>query len=56
MHLPGTPETMQQLADYEDVVFEVMQYLANTKSRLNRLGIYDIIIDPGFGFGKKAGT
>ncbi len=52
MHMPGTPETMQQNAVYEDVASEVVRYLAERKKHLLRAGIHDVIVDPGFGFGK----
>lgn len=52
MHLQGTPETMQQNPVYEDVVFEVRDYLRRKCDEAMKVGINDIIIDPGFGFGK----
>lgn len=52
MHMQGTPDTMQTAPHYEDVRREVLLYLAERIDRLNQLGAKDIIIDPGFGFGK----
>jgi dihydropteroate synthase len=52
MHMRGTPETMQQLTDYEDVVNDVAVDLGDKISKLRELGVKDIILDPGFGFAK----
>jgi dihydropteroate synthase len=52
MHIQGTPKTMQQHPQYEDVIKEVMQFMAERISKLHDLGVVDIILDPGFGFGK----
>lgn len=52
MHMKGTPQTMQQEAVYEDVTREVLDFMIAQKARLHNEGIRDIIIDPGFGFGK----
>jgi len=52
MHMKGTPETMQQDPQYEDVVYEVRDYLRLKCDEAKSFGIKDIIIDPGFGFGK----
>lgn len=54
MHMPGTPSDMQERANYKDVTGEVFDFLNNRISELARMGIVDIIIDPGFGFGKTA--
>ncbi|HET6243669.1 MAG: dihydropteroate synthase [Bacteroidetes bacterium] len=53
MHLKGKPETMQQNPFYEDVVKEVMLYFSEKISELREMGVNDIILDPGFGFGKN---
>jgi dihydropteroate synthase len=53
MHMQGTPQTMQQTAEYTDVVEEVTLFLAEELRRLHQQGIRDVWIDPGFGFGKK---
>lgn len=52
MHIRGTPETMQTLTDYEDVVLDVATDLGKKISALRALGVKDIILDPGFGFAK----
>ncbi len=52
MHMRGTPMTMQSLADYDDVTVDVVHELSTSLRRLKSLGVSDIIIDPGFGFGK----
>lgn len=52
MHMKGTPQTMQQQAQYSDVTREVLEHLQARKAVIEAAGIRDIIIDPGFGFGK----
>lgn len=52
MHMKGTPKDMQRDPAYENVLGEVMQYLADRVATLNDKGVSDIVIDPGFGFGK----
>ena len=52
MHMQGSPETMQQDPRYDDAVTEVRSYLQDSCEQCNKAGITDIIIDPGFGFGK----
>jgi dihydropteroate synthase len=52
MHMQGTPQTMQQAPTYINVVTEVYDYLQNVYSQCAAAGITDVIIDPGFGFGK----
>jgi dihydropteroate synthase len=52
MHLKGTPQTMQQNAIYENVTREVLDFFIAKTSELKKAGIVDMIIDPGFGFGK----
>ncbi|MES2269162.1 MAG: dihydropteroate synthase [Bacteroidota bacterium] len=54
MHMKGNPQTMQQLALYDDVFAEVYDYFVQKIFRLKQLGMHDIILDPGFGFAKKA--
>ena len=53
MHMQGRPESMQDDPSYEDVVLEVIRSLKNNIRKLRNQGIKDIIIDPGFGFGKS---
>ncbi len=52
MHMRGTPQTMQSCTDYGDMMEEIMKYFAGKVSTLREMGVCDIIIDPGFGFGK----
>jgi dihydropteroate synthase len=52
MHMQGTPQNMQQNPVYNNVLLEVIDYLAKKIEVLKTLHIHDIIIDPGFGFGK----
>jgi len=52
MHIQGTPKTMQNSPVYENVVKEVNYFLAQQIIKAEQAGVYDIIIDPGFGFGK----
>ena len=52
MHIQGMPETMQKAPSYSNVIDEVMNYFSEKISLLHALGMHDIIIDPGFGFGK----
>lgn len=52
MHMQGTPQTMQQAPHYDNLLKEVMLYFAERVQRLRDLGQKDIILDPGYGFGK----
>jgi dihydropteroate synthase len=52
MHIKGTPDTMQQAPKYHDIGADVLQYFEQGIAQLRALGVQDIIIDPGFGFGK----
>ena len=52
MHMKGNPQTMQQQAVYANVTREVLDQLAARMQEIKDAGIRDIIIDPGFGFGK----
>ena len=54
MHMKGTPDTMQQNISYKDVVKEVLDFFIQKIDQCKQAGINDIIIDPGFGFGKTA--
>jgi len=53
MHKKGTPQTMQQNPQYDNVVLEVMDYFTEKIALARQLGIKDIVLDPGFGFGKN---
>jgi dihydropteroate synthase len=52
MHMKGDPQTMQQNPTYNNVVLEVFDFLNAKTKELHEAGIHDIILDPGFGFGK----
>ena len=53
MHMQGTPLTMQAHPTYGDVTREVIQYLAEAAEKARNAGIKDVLVDPGFGFGKN---
>ena len=52
MHMRGTPQTMQQQTQYDDLLADVLLYFAEKVQRLRDLGQKDIILDPGYGFAK----
>lgn len=52
MHMRGTPQTMQGMAQYENLTTEVWDHLVQRVQLARKAGITDIVIDPGFGFGK----
>lgn len=52
MHMRGTPQTMQKLTDYENIIKELLYYFSKKITKARSLGINDLIIDPGFGFAK----
>lgn len=52
MHTQGTPDHMQDNPHYEDILQEVALYFSERVNKLHRLGVCDIILDPGFGFAK----
>ncbi|MEO6039477.1 MAG: dihydropteroate synthase, partial [Saprospiraceae bacterium] len=52
MHMQGRPETMQQAPAYTEVVTEVLDFFIAEVARLRALQVHDIVLDPGFGFGK----
>ena len=52
MHMQGTPATMQMDPQYGDVTQEVISYFIPKLNQLQKLGLNDILVDPGFGFGK----
>lgn len=55
MHIRGTPQTMQQLTDYQDLIAEIIQFFEQQIDRATKTGIERsrIIIDPGIGFAKN---
>jgi dihydropteroate synthase len=52
MHMRGNPKTMQGLTEYKDLTMEVLDFFIRRKAECIRLGLTDIILDPGFGFAK----
>jgi dihydropteroate synthase len=52
MHMQGTPQNMQKDPHYDNLIKEVFLYFARKVQQLRDLGVKDIILDPGFGFGK----
>ena len=52
MHIQGEPHTMQQAPHYDNLEQEVFLFLSQRVDQLRQLGVADIILDPGFGFGK----
>lgn len=52
MHMQGSPDNMQDHPSYDVIVLEILTWLKNKQRALQGRGIHDIIVDPGFGFGK----
>ena len=52
MHMQGTPQDMQKNPHYDNIVKEILYYFSEKVQRLRDLGAKDLILDPGFGFGK----
>jgi dihydropteroate synthase len=52
MHSKGTPQTMQNLANYTSIFKEVVTYFSQKLHKLQLAGVHDVILDPGFGFAK----
>ena len=52
MHMQGTPQTMQNRPEYQDIVTDIYSFLENSISRVESFGVKDIIVDIGIGFGK----
>lgn len=53
MHMQGQPGNMQKSPEYKDVVTEVLDFFIAEVGKLRALGVKDIVLDPGFGFGKN---
>lgn len=53
MHMRGTPQTMQKLTDYDDIIADILKWMGSRIVRLHSMGVKDVILDPGFGFSKK---
>jgi len=52
MHMRGTPQTMQTMTHYDNIVKEILFYFSERIAKARSLGINDLIVDPGFGFAK----
>jgi dihydropteroate synthase len=52
MHMQGTPDSMQEAPEYEHIVDDLLQFFSERVHKLRKLGVNDMVIDPGFGFGK----
>jgi dihydropteroate synthase len=52
MHMRGNPRTMQHQPEYDDIVADLLKWFGHRIVKLQSAGVKDIIIDPGFGFGK----
>ena len=52
MHMKGTPQTMQQQTNYDNLTKDILFYFSERMAAAKQLGIIDIIVDPGFGFAK----
>ena len=53
MHMKGVPDNMQQQTNYEEVTKEILDFFIKKTAECTQAGINDVIIDPGFGFGKN---
>ncbi len=52
MHMRGTPQTMQSLTDYDDLILEIKTYFSEKIDLLRQKGVHDLVLDAGFGFAK----
>lgn len=52
MHMRGTPQTMGNYTDYENLITDINYYFSKKISELREFGVNDILLDPGFGFSK----
>lgn len=53
MHMRGTPQTMQQQTQYDNIIRDILFYFSERMAAAKQLGIIDMIVDPGFGFAKN---
>ena len=53
MHMRGTPQTMQEKTEYDNIMVEMIEYFSEKIEKLRLLGVCDVILDPGFGFAKS---
>ncbi len=52
-HIQGIPQNMQEEPQYDDIIKDISSYFSEKVKRLSKLGVVDVILDPGFGFGKN---
>lgn len=52
-HIQGTPQNMQENPQYENIIKDISTFFSEKIKRLTKLGVTDVILDPGFGFGKN---
>ncbi len=52
-HIQGIPQNMQEEPQYNDIIKDISSYFSEKVKRLSKLGVVDVILDPGFGFGKN---
>ena len=52
MHMKGMPDNMQKDPSYEDVALEILDFFIERSAKMIAMGFHDVILDPGFGFGK----
>ncbi|NOY95384.1 MAG: dihydropteroate synthase [Chlorobi bacterium] len=51
-HIPGSPLSMHENQEYDDIIHDISVYFSKKVRKLTKAGVTDVIIDPGFGFGK----
>ncbi len=52
-HIKGTPANMQENPEYNDVIQDISNFFSQSVKKLTKAGVTDVILDPGFGFGKE---
>ena len=52
MHTPAKPDKMQQCTEYDDILADMLRFFGEQIAKLHAVHVHDIVIDPGFGFGK----
>jgi len=53
MHMKGIPKNMKSLSSYDNLILEIYSYFSKKVRELRQAGVYDVILDPGFGFAKN---
>lgn len=53
MHMQGTPQNMKSKTSYQHLMKDIIQYFAKKNDTLKKMGVNDVILDPGFGFAKN---